>query len=87
MYKFVMPEVIFGSGSIQQAGESCARLGAKRALIVTDEGVIQAGWSELVEKSCRQAGLSSFLFSKEHAKLKFIFLSLILRKEAAFSAD
>ncbi|RJS60355.1 iron-containing alcohol dehydrogenase [Bacillus sp. PK3_68] len=63
MYKFVMPEVIFGSGSIQQTGESCIRLGAKRALIVTDQGVIQAGWSELVEKSCQEAGLSSVVFS------------------------
>nr|WP_040037692.1 iron-containing alcohol dehydrogenase [Bacillus thermotolerans] len=63
MYKFVMPEVIFGSGSIRQAGESCARLGAKRILIVTDEGVMNAGWAELVEQSCRASGLSSILFS------------------------
>lgn len=63
MYKFVMPEVIFGSGSIRQTGESCIRLGAKRALIVTDQGVIQTGWSELVEKSCQEAGLSSVVFS------------------------
>lgn len=59
-----MPEVIFGSGSIQQAGESCARLGARNVLIVTDEGVIEAGWAELTEKSCFEAGLSSVLFSR-----------------------
>ncbi|GLY09426.1 iron-containing alcohol dehydrogenase [Bacillus badius] len=63
MYKFVMPEIIFGSGSMKHTGESCTRLGAKRVLIVTDEGVTQAGWSDLVETSCREAGLASFLFS------------------------
>jgi len=63
MFKFVMPEVIFGSGSIQQAGESCVRLGARKVLIVTDKGVIEAGWAELVDKSCREAGLSTILFS------------------------
>ena len=63
MFKFVMPEVIFGSGSIKQAGESCARLGARNVLIVTDQGVIEAGWAELTEKSCEEAGLSSILFS------------------------
>ena len=28
--KFVTPEIIFGSGSINQVGESCHRLGASR---------------------------------------------------------
>lgn len=63
MFKFVMPEVIFGSGSIHQTGESCARLGARNVLIVTDQGVIKTGWAEITEKSCREAGLSSIVFS------------------------
>ena len=63
MFKFVMPEVIFGSGSIHQVGESCARLGARHVLIVTDKGVTDAGWAELTENSCREAGLSSVVFS------------------------
>ena len=56
--KFVMPEVIFGSGSLKQVGESCLRLGAKKVLIVTDEGVIEAGWLDQVINSCEDAGLS-----------------------------
>lgn len=63
MFKFVMPEVIFGSGSIHQAGDSCVRLGARNVLIVTDKGVIESGWVGSIEKSCREAGLSSILFS------------------------
>lgn len=57
IHKFVMPEVIFGKGSIQQVGESCLRLGATNVLIVSDPGVIAAGWLDVVVKSCRQAGL------------------------------
>lgn len=60
--KFVMPEVIFGNGSLYQAGESCVRLGAKNVLIVTDQGVIEAGWLDEVIKSCRDAGLSYTCF-------------------------
>lgn len=64
LFKFVMPEVIFGKGSILQAGDGCARLGAQRVLIVTDEGVLNAGWTEIAMKSCIDAGLSVSLFSQ-----------------------
>lgn len=58
-----MPEVIFGRGAIDQAGDGCARLGARNVLIVTDQGVQRSGWTELVEKSCQDAGLSYITFS------------------------
>src|SRR5690625_136248 len=64
IHKFVMPEVIFGSGSIRQVGESCSRLGAQNVLIVTDPGVIESGWAELIIKSCREVGLSYSVFSE-----------------------
>lgn len=60
--KFVMPEVIFGKGSIEQAGESCLRLGAKKALIVSDSGVANAGWLDKVIESCQDAGLAFATF-------------------------
>lgn len=63
-YKFVMPEVIFGSGSIGQVGESCNRLGAQNVFIVTDPGIIAAGWIEPVIDSCKKAGLSYTIFSQ-----------------------
>ncbi|MCZ0754044.1 iron-containing alcohol dehydrogenase [Anoxybacillus sp. J5B_2022] len=62
IHKFVMPEVIFGKGSIQQVGESCLRLGATNVLIVSDPGVIAAGWLDVVVESCRQAGLQYTTF-------------------------
>lgn len=56
--KFVMPEVIFGNHSLKQVGESCVRLGAQHVLIVSDSGVMNAGWLNLVIESCQEAGLS-----------------------------
>ena len=43
---FVTPEIIFGSGSFIQGGESCHRLGASRIFLVADKGVIEYGWGE-----------------------------------------
>lgn len=57
--KFVMPEVIFGNDAIHLVGESCFRLGAKRPLIVSDFGVSNVGWLEIVIQSCQKAGLHS----------------------------
>ncbi|MBA2871167.1 1,3-propanediol dehydrogenase [Anoxybacillus calidus] len=62
IHKFVMPEVIFGNGAIHQVGESCLRLGATNVLIVSDPGVIEAGWLDVVIKSCKQIGLKYTTF-------------------------
>lgn len=58
-----MPEVIFGSGSINQVGENCVRLGARKVFIVTDPGVIEAGWLENVVDSCAEVNLPCIVFS------------------------
>ena len=57
-----MPEVIFGNHSIHQVGESCLRLGATNVFIVSDPGVMETGWLEVVIKSCKQAGLKYSTF-------------------------
>jgi alcohol dehydrogenase class IV len=62
IHKFVMPEVIFGNGAIHQVGESCLRLGATNVLIVSDPGIIEAGWIDVVIKSCKQIGLKYTTF-------------------------
>ncbi|WLR52535.1 iron-containing alcohol dehydrogenase [Bacillus tianshenii] len=60
--KFVTPEIIFGSNAIEQTGDACRRLGAKKVLIVSDRGVIEAGWLERIIENCKNSGLewSSF---------------------------
>ncbi|WP_082235456.1 iron-containing alcohol dehydrogenase [Halobacillus massiliensis] len=61
--KFVTPEIIFGDGAIQQVGESCLRLGAKKVLIVSDEGVRNAGWEEKVIQNCKAVHLEYAVFN------------------------
>ncbi|QOY36667.1 iron-containing alcohol dehydrogenase [Anaerobacillus isosaccharinicus] len=56
--KFITPEIIFGKGAIDQVGDSCLRLGAKKVLIVSDPGVIEAGWLEKAIEGCKQVGLA-----------------------------
>ncbi|MGG3918150.1 iron-containing alcohol dehydrogenase [Parageobacillus thermoglucosidasius] len=63
IHKFVMPEVIFGNGAIEHAGESCLRLGATNVFIVSDPGVIEAGWLDVVIRSCKQANLQYTVFN------------------------
>ncbi len=61
--KFVAPEIIFGQGSLSQIGESAARLGASKVFLVSDEGVINAGWADMALHYLRAAGLEAEVFS------------------------
>lgn len=49
--KFVSPEIIFGSGSRNLAGKYAKQFAASKALIVSDQGVSEAGWVDDVRKS------------------------------------
>ncbi|MGH2546340.1 MAG: iron-containing alcohol dehydrogenase, partial [Actinomycetota bacterium] len=46
MSKFLIPEVIFGVGTLAEVGGVVWRVGGRRALLVTDPGVMDAGWVE-----------------------------------------
>jgi alcohol dehydrogenase class IV len=45
--KFVAPEFVYGSGAIGFVGRYAKNFGARRALVVTDPGVIAAGWTDM----------------------------------------
>ncbi|ABO50786.1 iron-containing alcohol dehydrogenase [Desulforamulus reducens MI-1] len=57
--KFVAPEIIFGLGALSQVGESAARLGIKKALLVSDLGVLEAGWCDKVLDFLKEVGIDA----------------------------
>lgn len=44
--KFTVSEILFGRGVLEQVGKALRRLGATRVLVVSDPGIIAAGWLE-----------------------------------------
>lgn len=64
LVKFHAPEIVFGSGSLSEAGFAAARLGARRPLVVTDPGIIAAGWVDELLGHLREAGLHPVVWSE-----------------------
>ncbi|WP_372461049.1 iron-containing alcohol dehydrogenase [Rhodococcus yananensis] len=63
LVKFHAPEIVFGEGSLVEAAHAAARLGGIRPMLVTDPGLIEAGWTdELVRHLCDQ-GLAPTVWS------------------------
>ena len=63
--EFNMPTVnLFGRGTINQAGKRLKDLGAKKALIVTDEGLHKLGISEKIAGIIREAGVETAIYPK-----------------------
>lgn len=61
--KFVAPEFIFGVGARFQVGRYAKHMGASKVLVVSDPGVIAAGWTADVIENLKEEGLQTELFS------------------------
>lgn len=61
--KFVAPETIFGLGALDAAGQYASKFGMLRPLVVTDPGVMAAGWATQVMDSLAEAGIQGVFFS------------------------
>jgi alcohol dehydrogenase len=57
--KFHAPEIVFGYGSLAEAGHCALRLGARRPFVVTDPGIIEAGWVAELIGHLREVGLTA----------------------------
>jgi alcohol dehydrogenase class IV len=62
--KFVAPEIVFGEGALDLSGRFARNLGGRRILVVSDPGVIAAGWTEKVHKSLEEEHLSVVVYGK-----------------------
>ncbi|MBW0100234.1 iron-containing alcohol dehydrogenase, partial [Pseudonocardia sp. KRD-184] len=60
--KFHAPEIVFGEGSLPEAAHAAARLGALRPFVVTDPGVLEAGWPAELLAQLRDAGLAPLVW-------------------------
>lgn len=61
--KFVAPEFIFGLDARYMAGQYARNFGIKRVLLVTDPGLIEAGWAGDVIESLESADIRYTLFT------------------------
>lgn len=55
--KFAIPEIIFGRGSLNYAGQCALRLGGKKVFLVSDAGIEEAGWLERLMHLLKKEGI------------------------------
>ncbi|MHB8972607.1 MAG: iron-containing alcohol dehydrogenase [Pirellulaceae bacterium] len=58
--------IVFGVEALERLGELVRELGAHRALVVSDRGVVQAGHTQRGLDALRKAGLQTELFDQVH---------------------
>ena len=62
--KFVAPEFVFGIGARHLVGRYAKNFGARKILVVTDPGIIAAGWADQVTANLKAEGLPYTIFSE-----------------------
>ena len=61
---FFIPCVsLFGPGCVKEVGSKAKDLGAKKALIVTDQGLNKAGVPDIIIKHLSEQGIDSYVFA------------------------
>ncbi len=61
--KFQAPEIVFGPESLAEAGFAARRIGAQRPFVVTDPGIIAAGWADELSQHLADADLPATFWS------------------------
>lgn len=62
LLKFEIPEIIYGIDSLSQIGQCAKRLGGERVLLVSDPGVIDAGWVDVALDFLDKENLKCIVF-------------------------
>lgn len=63
LLKFHAPEIVFGLDSMAEAAHAALRLGGLRPLLVTDPGLIEAGWVDELVGHLRTQGVQPQVWS------------------------
>lgn len=63
---FPRTRIVFGPGKIETLGELASELGGRRALVVSDPGVVAAGHTARGIAALQKAGIETFLFEGVH---------------------
>ncbi len=63
LLKFHAPEIVFGIDSMAEAAHAALRLGGQRPLLVTDPGLIEAGWVDELVDHLRDQGVQAQVWS------------------------
>ena len=66
MISNVGTRIVFGEGTVSRLGEFAGELGARRALVVSDPGIIKAGHTQLGIASLEAAGIETQVFEGVH---------------------
>jgi len=61
--KFVAPEYIFGVDSRFWVGQYCQKLGGRKVLLATDNGILKTSWLTDIENKLKEAELDYVIFS------------------------
>ena len=61
VFTYAAPALKFGSGAVDEIGHDVAALGVRRALVVTDPGLLATGHPERVAESLRAAGVEALV--------------------------
>jgi 1,3-propanediol dehydrogenase len=62
LLKFEIPEIIFGHNALSQVGQCAARLGGEHVLVVTDPGIVAAGWLDAALTYLKSEDLNYVVF-------------------------
>ncbi len=61
--KYLLPEIVIGDNSSYLTGKYAKNYNAQKVLLVTDNGIINAGWVSDVERSLENHGIDYLIYS------------------------
>ena len=62
MAKFLVPDIIFGVGVLSEVGQAARRQGGVHVFVVSDPGVVRAGWTSEVLRHLEAVGVTHELW-------------------------